>query len=107
MPVCHVIAPSGTTPYLPKIAVNDPLRLDKNGEGNKNKGTVDRPARRPTRSRMFSPNVIVGYITMFSVFTNSWTFARLLKLKTQAANSLLRRKTSRLLILLTPVMSPR
>lgn len=39
---------------------------------------------------------------MFSALTNSWAFARLLRLKTQAANSLLRRKTSRALILLTP-----
>ena len=49
----------------------------------------------------------IGYITMFSALTNSWAFARLLRLKTQAVNSLLRRKTSRPLILLTPVMSLR
>lgn len=44
---------------------------------------------------------------MFSTFTNSWAWERLLRLKTQAVNSLLRRKTSRPLILLTPVMSLR
>lgn len=51
------------------------------------------------------PNAAIGYITMFRAFTNSWAFVRLLRLKTQAVNSLLRRKTSRPLILLTPVMS--
>ncbi len=53
------------------------------------------------------PNAAMGYITMFSALTNSWAFARLLRLKTQAVNSRLRRKTSRPLILLTPVMSLR
>ena len=59
------------------------------------------------RGHKSGPNADVGYITMFSAFTNSWAWERLLRLKTQAVNSLLRRKTSRPLILLTPVMSLR
>ena len=54
------------------------------------------------RGHKSGPNADVGYITMFSAFTNSWAWERLLRLKTQAVNSLLRRKTSRPLILLTP-----
>lgn len=59
------------------------------------------------RGRKSGPNATIDYITEFNAFTNSWAFARLLRLKTQAVNSLLRRKTSRPLILLTPVMSLR
>ena len=67
----------------------------------------DQPPGCQMRGRKPGPNADVGYITMFSALTNSWAFARLLRLKTQAVNSLLRRKTSRSLILLTPVMSLR
>lgn len=44
------------------------------------------------RGRKSGPNADVGYITMFSAFTNSWAWERLLRLKTQAVNNLLRRK---------------
>ena len=59
------------------------------------------------RGRKSGPNAAIGYITEFSTFTNCWAWERLLREKTQAAKSLLRRKTSRPLILLTPVMSLR